>query len=96
MKTKGVNKVTVRGRVYYYDRRTGERLPDDETRAPEAHVGSRPQRRCEAEQVRQGTIGDLIARYRASPHFHELARRSRADLREAPRPPGGGLWRHLR
>jgi len=72
-----VNKVTVRGRVYYYDRRTGERLPDDE--------GDRRKRMLEIARgavVKQsksgaGTFSDLIARYRASPHFTSLAPRSR-------------------
>jgi integrase len=77
MKTKGVNKVTVRGRVYYYDRRTGERLPDDETARQKRMLEIARGAVVKQSNSGRGTIGDLIARYRASPHFHGLAKRSR-------------------
>jgi integrase len=75
---KGVNKVKrPGGGYYYYYRRTAERLPDDEA--------ARQQRMLEIARgavVKQGksgtgTIGDLVARYRASQHFTGLAKQSR-------------------
>jgi integrase len=77
MKTKGVNKVTVRGRVYYYDRRTGERLPDDESARQKRMLEIARGAVVKQSKSGVGTIGDLIARYRASPHFNGLAKRSR-------------------
>ena len=74
---KGVNKVTVRGRTYYYDRRTGERLPDDgiarQKRMLEIARGITAKRSNSG----FGTVGDLVARYRTSPEFKKLAPSSR-------------------
>jgi integrase len=74
---KGVNKVTVSGRIYYYDRRTGERLPDDEkarrARMLEIARGEATARK----RPGYGTIAELIATFRGRPEYLRLAANSR-------------------
>ena len=74
---KGVNKVTVRGKVYYYDRRTGERLPDDPAERKKRMLEIARGGAVKQGRSGSGTIGDLVARYRASPHFSKLASASK-------------------
>jgi integrase len=83
LKIRGIKKVTARGRVYYYDRISGQRLyapfgsadflSELETvRAGKDGVDRVP-------PPRSGTFGGLIHAYRASPEFSGLAERTRKD-----------------
>lgn len=67
------------GRVFYYHRRTRERLPDDpEARARrvlEINAGRLPVRLDAA----PGSFADLVTLYRLSPDFRRLAKKTRAD-----------------
>jgi integrase len=74
---RGVNKVTVRGRVYFYDRRTGERLPDDETKRAARMVEIARGAKTVKERPGYGSIGDLIAKFRARPDYARLAPNTR-------------------
>lgn len=69
MRIRGVKKVrAASGKVYYYDRATGERIDPERLRSPHPGRG-RP----------LGTVGALIAAYRAAPEFAQLADRTRSD-----------------
>ena len=77
VRLKHVKRYRVGGRVYWYHRLTGERLPDDENERIQRvlHVnatmdGWRPERI-------PGSIGDVIARYKVSPEFKGLAASTR-------------------
>ncbi len=76
---KHMRRVRSKGRVYWYHRRTGERLPDDETarvrRVLEINEGlETPGRR-----VRFGSVEAVSNVYKASPAFRNLADRTRHD-----------------
>jgi integrase len=75
----GVNKVRAKGRIYYYHRRTGTRLPDD-PRSPEFRDAlARLEVSPSATDVKAGTLGALIVAYRASPEYARLADRTKHD-----------------
>lgn len=76
---KHLRRVVSKGRVYWYHRKTGERLPDDETarirRVLEINEGlTTPSRR-----VSIGSVAAIANQYRASPEFARLAERTRKD-----------------
>jgi hypothetical protein len=75
-----VNKVRAKGRLYYYHRKTGARLPDD-PRSPEFHEAWKREEAKTAGKVAPvaGTLGGMIASYRASPEFVRLAERTKSD-----------------
>lgn len=98
-----LRRVKSKGRVYWYHRKTGERLPDDETarltRLLEINATLAPAKRIPAESV-----AALVALYRASPAFMRLAERTRhfyvgrLDFlveRWGPLPVGGITRRHV-
>ncbi len=74
---RGVNKVTVRGRVYYYDRRTGERLPDDEAARKERMMEIAHGEKAAKPRPEIGTIGDLIVKFRGRPEYARLSANTR-------------------
>jgi len=74
-----LRRVKAKGRIYWYHRRTGERLPDDETarlhRVLEINVGlETPSRR-----VKVGSVEAVANVYRANAAFKNLAARTRQD-----------------
>lgn len=76
----GVNKVRAKGRIYYYHRKSGRRLPDD----PRSPAFKDALDRLEAARPaisagKTGTLGALIAAYRRSPEYARLADRTRHD-----------------
>ncbi len=76
IKVKHVRKVRSKGRVYYYHRKTGERLPEDieerAARALEINAGlGRPRR------PREGTLAAVATEYRKSPEYKSLRPRTR-------------------
>lgn len=82
----GVERIRARGRLYYYwnpgrgTSRQGQRLrlPDPET---QGHAFWREVERRRGEQptaFRAGTVGDLVARYRASKDFDRLADKTKS------------------
>lgn len=84
MRITGINRVRSKGHVYLYDRKTGTRLTSDPS-DPAAILKEleiiRGHRSPEQEQ-KDGTLGGLIAAYRASPEFTELADRTKADYQK--------------
>lgn len=68
MRVRGIKKVrAASGKVYYYDRATKERIAPERLRSPR-----RPGKSI-------GTVGALVAAYKASPEFAQLAERTRSD-----------------
>lgn len=83
MRMRGIKRVKSKGRVYYYHRATGRRI--------EAEPGSAAFIRLveifdglhsPEPAARDGTLGGLIAAYRASPEFTGLAERTRKDYQK--------------
>jgi integrase len=78
----GVKRVKAKGHVYHYHRATMTRLPgvpaSVEFLAALADANAKHNAAL-ATQPLPGTLGGLIAAYRASPEFTELAARTRAD-----------------
>jgi hypothetical protein len=68
VRLKGVKRARAKGHVYFYHRGTGTRLPDDPNSAAFMDMLATLNRKGEL-AVRPGTLGDLIARYRALPEF---------------------------
>lgn len=77
VRLKHVNAVRRRGRLYYYHRKTGERLPD-EANARALRVLSINES-LERAPPDSGTLKALIGQYRASADFTALALRTRQD-----------------
>ena len=81
VRLKHVKRYRTGGKVYWYHRVTGERLPDDKTErvARVLHINAT------LDGWRFGTdsgsLGDLILRYQASPDFKRLADTTRAGYR---------------
>ncbi len=76
---KHMRRVRSKGSTYWYHRKTGERLPDDEAarirRVLEINEGlDTPSRK-----VKVGTVEAIANIYRASPAFKDLAERTRLD-----------------
>lgn len=70
VRIKGIKKVRAKsGKVYYYDRATGERLDPRSLRSPQRGRGT-------------GTVGALIAAYKASPEWAQLAPRTQRDYQK--------------
>lgn len=86
IRLRNVNRVTPKGPggpVYHYHRKTGERLPDDPNSVAFRAAWEREERKIEAgEAAIQGTLGDLITRYRRSIEFTEKAPRTRSDYQQ--------------
>ncbi len=80
-RVRGVNRVRSKGRVYYYHRKTGQRITapyGTEAFMLEVMRLNSPQAR-EASKPQDGTLAALIQAYRTSPEFLQLAERTRAD-----------------
>jgi integrase len=82
LRVKGIKRVRAKGRIYYYDRPSGQRIT--------APYGT-PEFFREIEQLRgtaqarksmPGTLGGLIQAYRTSPEFIGLAPRTRSDYQK--------------
>lgn len=80
VRIRGVNRVRAKGRVYYYHRASGARLPND-PHSPEfvAALARLNSGNAPVPNVQPGTFGALVAAYRASPEFARLAPRTSAD-----------------
>lgn len=79
IRVKGVKKVVAKGHVYYYHRKTGKRIEAEYgtvafLQEVERLDGTRP-----PAEEKPGTLGGLIAAYKASPEFTGLAKRTRSD-----------------
>jgi hypothetical protein len=76
IRIRGINRVTAKGRVYYYHRATGKRLRADlsDATAFSAEVAALDQgKRAAITGTKPASLGGLIAAYRAAPGFLELA-----------------------
>jgi integrase len=84
IKVRGVKAYKSRGKLYFYHRKTRLRIRAEfGTAAFLAEVERLDQSRLpEAVPVRVGTLGALIAAYRASPEFRQLAVRTRDDYQK--------------
>src|SRR4051812_295210 len=80
IRMRGINKVRAKGRIYYYHRKSGTRLPDD-PRSPEFRdaLSRLEALRSTETDPKAGTLGALIVAYRASPEYARLADRTRRD-----------------
>ena len=80
IRIRGINRVTAKGRVYYYHRATGKRLRADHLMSLLFLPGrSLDQgKRAAMTGTKPASLGGLIAAYRAAPGFLELA----ADTRK--------------
>ena len=72
VRLKHVKSYRRRGRVYWYHRRTKERLPDDENQRIARVLKINETLDGWRDDVIPGSLGDLICRYRASPEFKRL------------------------
>jgi integrase len=78
VRVKGIKKVRAKGHIYYYHRKTGDRLPG-EPRSPEFMAALDALNRKQELIARPGTLGALIQRYRGSPDFTDLAANTRRN-----------------
>lgn len=74
---KGVRTVKAGGRVYYYHRATGTRLPDDPA-SPEFAAAYEAAIAGDRKNAKAGTIGALIVDYKRTPKFRALGKDTRA------------------
>jgi integrase len=81
MRITGINRVRAKGKLYLYDRKTGTPLECDPT-DPVAIAAELKKIRGEEEEAKDGTLGGLIADYRKSPEFKQLAERTRSDYQK--------------
>jgi integrase len=80
---RGVKKATAKGRVYYYHRRTGQRIvAEPGTTAFALEVERLDGLRLALERKAKGTLGALIVDYRSSPAFQHLKPRTGADYQK--------------
>lgn len=83
VKLKHVNKVRSKGRVYYYHRKTGERLVGDPKHVPAAAMRVLEINKDLALKKEgagtEGSVQDAIAVYKASPDFLTKAEKTRKD-----------------
>ena len=83
VRVSGVKKVRSKGRLYFYHRRTGERIiavPNTPAFVLEVERLDRLARPSpERKEMNRGTLGALIVGYRGSPEYSRLAERTRAD-----------------
>ena len=64
-----VNRYRVKGRIYWYHRLTRERLPDEPNARAKRVLEINATMDCWRDDTIPGSLGDLIARYKASPEF---------------------------
>lgn len=80
MRVKGIKRVRAKGRIYLYHRRTGKRLVSEPgTRAFLEELDRLNGFQPPAPNFKAGTLGGMIAAFKASPEFTELAKRTRID-----------------
>jgi integrase len=75
IRVRGINRVTAKGRVYYYHRASGKRIKADPSDAAAfaAEVAALNVAMSPKPEPRSGTVGGLIAAYRGGAVFIELA-----------------------
>ncbi len=73
VRLKHVKRYRVGGKVYWYHRITGERLPDDETQRVKRVLDINANLDGWRDDAIPGSMSDLIAQYRASPEYKRLA-----------------------
>lgn len=78
IRLRNVNRVTAKGKVYFYHRITGERLPAEagarEKRVLEINLGVKPN-----EPLSPGSVNELVALYRSSPDYQNTRPKTRKD-----------------
>lgn len=74
---RNVNTIRRQGKVYYYYRPTGKRLPDDRKERDAKVAALNIERSKKPEQEQAGTFGELITRYKSSPKWAALAVKTR-------------------
>ena len=76
---RNIHRVRRRGKLYYYHRKTKVRLPGDPGSTEFMRAWTAEEESLGGPTTIEGTLGGLIAHYRASDKFKMLAPRSRAD-----------------
>src|SRR5436309_1788208 len=80
VRIRGVKKVrAASGRIYYYHRATKVRISAKPYTAAFAAEVDRLNGGRASRSIAPGTVGALVAAYRASPEFQQLADRTRSD-----------------
>jgi integrase len=79
MRLSGINTVRAKGRIYYYHRQTGTRIPHPPGSAEFVLFVERLNRAPTPAAGRPGTLGALVLAYKRSPEFRRLAPRTQAD-----------------
>lgn len=82
VRIKGVKRVVAKGRVYYYHRRTGLRLPGEPGTTIFGDALAAAESGAAGPDGIPGTLGGVIAAYRAAPEFTGLRDRTRADYQK--------------
>lgn len=79
MRLRNVNKVHAKGRIYFYHRKTGVRLTGEPGSPEFLRQWEAQEGMAASAEPLAGSLGALIAAYRASPEFREKAERTRSD-----------------
>jgi integrase len=83
VRVRGVKRVRSKGHLYFYHRKTGERIkaaPNTAAFVMEVERLDRTTRPSpEGNEAKRGTLGGLIGAYRGSPEYSRLAARTRSD-----------------
>ncbi len=79
VRLKYVKWVKAKGRIYYYHSRTGERLPDDAGQRAARVLAVNGTLEGTTAEHPEGSLGALIARYKAAPEFTTLRERTKKD-----------------
>jgi integrase len=82
VRVKGIKRARSKGRVYYYDRQTGQRIAAPYGTPAFFEELNRARGAVKVRGSSSGTLGGLIEAYRASPEFVSLAPRTRSDYQK--------------
>jgi integrase len=82
IRMKGIKKVRAKGRLYYYHRRTGERIMAEPGTLAFFEEVERLNGRRPPSEHKAGTLGGLIAAYKGGPEFDGLAAATKKDYQK--------------
>lgn len=82
VRIKGIKTYRSKGKTYHYHRATGERLAAEPGTAAFIEEVARLDAKVKAQGELPGTLGALIAKYRASPKFAAKAERTKRDYQK--------------
>ena len=79
VRLKHVKRVRAKGRVYWYHRITGERLPTDREERAARVLELNSTMKGAARRIADGSLSDILAQYKKAPEFRTLAERTRHE-----------------